>query len=199
MSYKAAFIAALLPFLASVALADCQMENVVDPNAAPTVMTDTYLCLPQGETAWTFAMASDLACVPAPSRDPKDNLSQCQSGTGFYIMDNACNIRGAYAQPDCGVPFTIMENFLPYVMTIDAIDAGVGSGYFSMYYGDGHYVINNNHCDCVSRPNGLAASEECKCAFAINGVFSSTQRRDLSNETDPTPPTPSKVFTTFKA
>lgn len=200
MPSKAAWLAALVPLFASLAFAQCQMENVIDPAAAPRVVTNSNLCLGQGPEAWTLAMASNLACVPAPSPDPSTNTAGCAGGEGFWILDNTCTIRGAYAKPDCGVPYTIMENFLPYVMTIDIINTGIGQGYFSMYYGDGHYVINNNHCDCVSVADGLAANEECKCAFAINGIFSSTQRRGLGNGTDTVSvDIPEGVYTTFKA
>jgi hypothetical protein len=114
-----------------------------------------------------------LTCFPGlPGRgDPSTDFSGCEGTNNLIIYDESCTIRGAYGIPDCGTPFVIEDNFLPYVLTMKTINTDVGDPYFSFLYGDGVYSIRNNHCVCVNDGSGLEAKVACRCAFPINGHF----------------------------
>jgi hypothetical protein len=118
-------------------------------------------------------MYTDLACVPAPpgTGDASIGTNGCESGSWFTIYDESCTVRSSYGVPDCGVPFYIEENFLDYVLIMEAIDTGIGEGWFSFLYGDGRYSIRNNQCVCVDDGGGLEARQACRCAFPVNGHF----------------------------
>lgn len=72
------------------------------------VSGEDHVCLPQGEGDYTFLM----------------NLYHDMN---FCIFDNSCKVVGAAKQPDCGLPYTWMGNYLPYVLTIS--DAHTGGLY----------------------------------------------------------------------
>lgn len=71
---------------------------------------------------------------------------------------------------ECPLPYVIMENFLPLVLTISSVDNYLGDPYFSFYYGSGKFSIRNNHCGCLSGGGkGKRAKAYCKCAFPHDG------------------------------
>lgn len=162
----AAALAAVKPVSAA-----CHLPNAVD-NGVGGVETHSQLCIPQGAGDWTFSMYLDEVSVP--TFDADNPLAGVVSTAYFYIYDESCTRRGAYSMSghgnDCGIPYVIMENFLPYVLTIENINAAIGGGYFRFLYGNGEFSIGNNHCTCQSMTTGLEAKEGCKCAFPVDGT-----------------------------
>ena len=170
MQLKKTLLQLALASLFTHAVADCQLKNEVGSEDGK-IETNDKLCVPQGEGDWTFAMEVSLTGVPVPDGD--NAFAGMVGNYGFAIYDNTCALRGKYDPSnngnDCGTPFTIMENFLQYVLTVKSLMANVGGSFFSFKYGDGLFSINNNHCDCVSEPQGLRGLDFCKCAFPIDG------------------------------
>ena len=83
-------------------------------------------------------------------------------------------MRGGYTKNTCdnddGIPYTIMENFLPKVLTIEHIDLDVGKPYFQFKYGNGEFTTGNNHCGCGTVDESLnSVTKACKCAFMVDG------------------------------
>ncbi len=161
----------LLPItlaLARLASAACQLSNSL---TSPPPTLNAALCSPQGAGAWTFAMDTSEVSVPTFSSEaPFGGLASANS---FLIFDNACTLRGVYSPDDegndCGIPYFIEENFLPYVLTVDRVDFDPAGGYFRFRYANGLYSIGNNHCVCRDISSGLEAESACRCAFAVNG------------------------------
>jgi hypothetical protein len=145
----------------------CKMRN----RSPGTVQTNPRKCMSQGVGDWTFAMTVDLFAIPSLSRDPRAGLDGVHSSTWFAIYDHTCKLRASY-EPCDGLPYVIMEDFLPFVLTVAKVDMDVGRPYFSFYYGDGKYSIRNNHCVCQNTSGkGLAVQTSCRCAFLVGGKF----------------------------
>jgi hypothetical protein len=161
-----ALIAAFAMF--SIAAANCQLGNSYTDADAGTE-SRSQLCVGQGPDSWTFAM--DISQVSVPTFNGGSPLAGVSGNKAYLIYDNTCALRGVYAPSgnDCGTPYTIEENWLPFVLTVTSINTGVGSGYFSFNYGAGKYSINNNGCGCSDMSSGLEAEQGCKCAFPIAG------------------------------
>ena len=77
----------------------------------------------------------------------------------------------SHGMPNCGIPWTIKDNTLKYMVTISAAGRSVDSSAFSQFeYADGKYIIGNDGCVC----NGIGwpfnvATEGCRCAFRVDG------------------------------
>ncbi|PSR77535.1 hypothetical protein BD289DRAFT_486433 [Coniella lustricola] len=162
MAFTAIQVLATAGLVATGALAACQASN----DGGSGNINDSKLCTTTGQGTYTFAMSDSLTCVP----DPSGGMNGCVPTAIFYILDESCNIRGTYQVPDCGVPFVIEENFLTQLLTVKTIDTTPGSSYFKFDYGNGEFVINNNHCDCVDASSGLESADKCKCAFPVDGT-----------------------------
>ncbi|CDH49224.1 predicted protein [Lichtheimia corymbifera JMRC:FSU:9682] len=151
MFFNKLFFAILAIFI-GFAAADCDVKHVdtcvyghgKTAKVGEVVEGEDHVCLSQGEGDYTFLM----------------NLYHDMN---FCIFDNACKVLGAAKQPDCGLPYVWMDNYLQYVLTItDAHTGGLYSTtYYSFDYANGKYSINNNHCECVDL--------DCKCAFPVGG------------------------------
>ena len=155
-----------LVLLAPLALADC---NLVGGGGNGSVVTDQALCLSQGAGSYTFAMTTGLAgVIPLGS---SGGSGQEFSSYSFQIMDNSCKLLAVYPSPSCGIPFTIKENFLQYVLTITNIFADVGGdAYFSFSYANGAFSIGNNGCVCSDMKSSFnSVSKGCRCAFPVAG------------------------------
>ena len=166
--YAHAFIAALA--MPSLVTAACQLGNALtDSDPPPEPMSE--LCVPQGEGAWTFAM--DVHEINVPTFDSEAPWAGLVSGNSFLIYDNACVVKGVYSPDnednDCGIPYFIEENFLPYVLTIESINFDVGSPRFKFVYANGQYSIGENHCTCQDVSHDLEGEQACKCAFPLEG------------------------------
>lgn len=153
-----------------LATAACQLGNVFT-DANPPPETKTELCVPQGEGAWTFAM--DVHSVDVPTFNSGAPWAGLVQGNSFMIYDNACVVRGVYSPGnegnDCGTPYFIEENFLPYVLTITNVDFDTGKPRFKFTYANGLYSIGINHCICQDVSHDLEAEQACKCAFPLQG------------------------------
>jgi hypothetical protein len=162
----AGFVSLLAMF--GLAQADCQLKNSLDASKAKQE-THAELCQPTGEGVFTFAM--DTSEVSVPTFNGGNALAGVAGHVTYIIYDNTCTPRGAYGPSgnDCGTPYVIKENWLPYVLTVNKIDTSVGGPYFSFNYANGKYSINNNHCGCQDMSSGLEAEKGCKCAFPIHG------------------------------
>ncbi|KAF1973723.1 hypothetical protein BU23DRAFT_532935 [Bimuria novae-zelandiae CBS 107.79] len=183
MQFKAVFIQTILATLFSSAAADCQLGNEIISTEKFSEHEDSeLLCLSQGEGQWTFAMElSEILlnenndCLNTLLSTSHNPFAGFRGNADFAIYDNTCALKGAYYpgqnDNDCGTPYFIMENFLAQVLTITNVRLDTAKGYFSFAYGDGLYSINNNHCDCVEKPDGLEARAFCKCASPIDGHF----------------------------
>ena len=161
----------LLATFTSYTLAECDATSGSavlrgSPDGGKTINEDK-VCQGQGEGSWTFVMQT--SAVDVPSLADGGIAGGYVDGTTFGILDNTCTVMATYAKPDCEIPYTIRESFLPWVLTIKEIDTADGSGYFKFDYGDGEYTINNNHCKCYDTSHDLTGSQSCKCAFPLNG------------------------------
>ncbi|KAI1100589.1 hypothetical protein F4804DRAFT_336115 [Jackrogersella minutella] len=89
-----------------IAAATCQLSNQLNETIlAPE--TKTELCESQGEGMWSLDLCHG-----------HDN--------SFLIYDNACVPKDVYGPGnegnDCGTPYTIEENFLPFVLPVKQVD-----------------------------------------------------------------------------
>ncbi|OAQ59926.1 hypothetical protein VFPPC_14708 [Pochonia chlamydosporia 170] len=148
-------------------MAECRFENIVPKKVKQE--TAKQLCMTQGEGDWTFAMATSLSVVPSLSSDASNGLAGASGGATFIIYDNNCMPRAVYDAPSCGVPYVAKENFLKWVLSVNTVDMGVGSPYFSFTYAAGKYSIRNNHCVCSDMSHGLTGAKGCRCAFPVKG------------------------------
>jgi hypothetical protein len=151
----------------SLVMAECRFKNIL-PSSGVKPETAKQLCMTQGEGAWTFAMATSMVVVPSLAGDG-NGLAGASGGAAFIIYDNKCIPRAAYGAPKCGVPFVAKENFLKWVLSVNTVDMGVGSPYFSFTYAAGKYSIRNNHCVCSDMSHGLTGAKGCRCAFPVKG------------------------------
>lgn len=152
--------------LISSTAAECQMGTF----GSGHVETNTKLCVPQGEGDWTFGMATHMVSVPGGTAG--DGLAGAWGGAQFTIYDNSCTVQGAYTPCKNGIPYFVQENWMPYTLSVNTVDMGVGSPYFSFTYGDGKYSIKNNQCGCQKIDQGAGvAAKACKCAFPVDGTF----------------------------
>jgi hypothetical protein len=103
----------------------CKMRN----RGPGTVQTNPRKCMSQGVSDWTFAMTVDMFAIPSLSRDPRAGLDGVHSSTWFAIYDHTCKLRASY-EPCDGLPYVIMEDFLPFVLTVAKVDMDVGSRTF---------------------------------------------------------------------
>ncbi|KAI1370318.1 hypothetical protein F4677DRAFT_365824 [Hypoxylon crocopeplum] len=156
--------------LSGLATADCQLGNKLtesDPPPEPKI----ELCETQGEGTWTFSM--DVHEVDVPTFDSGAPWAGLVNGNSFMIYDNACVLKGVYSPGDegndCGIPFVIEENFLPFVLTVQQINFDVGAPRFQFAYANGLFTIGDNHCTCQDVSHDLEAEQACKCAFPLQG------------------------------
>jgi hypothetical protein len=150
------------------ASASCQLSNTLK-SAETTPETRQQLCMPQGEGVWTFAL--DVSEVVVPTFNGGAPWAGLAGHTAYIIYDNECIPRGVYGPSgnDCGTPYVIEDNFLPYVLTVKAIDTDLGGPYFKFAYANGLYSIGNNGCTCSDLSSGLEGEQGCKCAFPLQG------------------------------
>lgn len=115
------------------------------------------------------------SAIEVPTFDGDNPNAGYVSTNAFLIYDNTCTLRGEYAPEgnDCGIPYTIEENFLQQVLTIKSVDKtpGAKDAYFQFDYGNGEFSIGNNGCTCGDLSSGLQAASGCKCAFPVSGVL----------------------------
>ncbi|KAL4877552.1 hypothetical protein BJY04DRAFT_221923 [Aspergillus karnatakaensis] len=160
----------LLSLLAIPALANaaCQLSNGLGPGPhAPE--TRGQLCKPQGVGDWTFAMRTSELVVPTFDSDYM--WEGYISGKNFIIYDHACVPRGKYSiGDDCGIEYVIMENFLPYVLTVTSVNWSTGSPYFNFKYGNGRFMIGENQATCQNIGGGLRVEMGCKTGFPQDGT-----------------------------
>jgi hypothetical protein len=89
---------------------------------------------------------------------------------GFITYDNACVPRGVYSWgDDCGSPYVIQENWLPYVLTVTNVNFNIADGYFRFVYANGAYMIGENQAMCEDLVGGLRVEVGCKTGFPIYG------------------------------
>lgn len=164
------FVPTVVGFVAALAgsAAACNLANSMK-TAPKTPETRKQLCIPQGEGDWTFSM--DVGVTVLPDFSTENPLAGLVGSKFFVIYDNYCVPRGVYAPSgnECGKPYVIEDNFLPYVLTVTDISWDLGDPYFRFKYADGLYSINNNHCTCSSMSHGIKGEQGCRCAFPISG------------------------------
>ena len=159
-------LVASLSLLLSLAHADCDMPGT----PGGRIETEPTLCLPQGPGSYTFAMFVDLTSLGIPGGPWGPPNPSVVGGAAFQIMDNNCQVLAAYNPPSCGIPWTIEENFLQYVLTVTSVFMDVGDPYFEFTYANGEYSINNNHCVCSDTQASFpTAAKGCRCAFPVAG------------------------------
>ncbi|MCJ1373632.1 hypothetical protein MMC20_004860 [Loxospora ochrophaea] len=161
----------LLPLLthAERDLTNTLSSPVTNTTAITTngIVTDPALCLPQGPGYYTFGMTTFLSTLGVPGGS---GISSDVSNSAFLIMSNTCQLLGLYGPASCGIPFTIKDNFLQYVLTITAVDEGVASPYFSFLYANGKFSIRNDGCVCGGVSAAFPDAEAgCRCAFPVAG------------------------------
>ncbi|KAI1409301.1 hypothetical protein F5Y13DRAFT_193542 [Hypoxylon sp. FL1857] len=156
--------------LSRLTSAHCQLSNKLTKSNPPPE-PKAELCRPQGEGQWTFSM--DVHEVDVPTFDSGAVWAGLVQGNSFMIYDNACVLKGVYEPGaegnDCGIPFTIEENFLPFVLTVKQVNFDVGAPRFQFAYANGLFTIGNNHCTCKDVSHNLEAESACKCAFPLHG------------------------------
>ncbi|KAI2620579.1 hypothetical protein GGR54DRAFT_105408 [Hypoxylon sp. NC1633] len=126
----------------------------------------------------------DVHEVDVPTFDSAAPWAGLVDGHSFNIYDNECILKGVYAPGvegnDCGVPYVIQENFLPFTIDITSVFFDPGDARFTFNYANGRYSIGNNDCKCQDVSHDLEAESACKCAFPIHGEPSGDAfRRDL--------------------
>jgi hypothetical protein len=109
-----------LPLFALFGLigAECLLSNTLTEDQTQPE-TRSPLCLPQGADAQTFSMGVSMVAVP--TLDGENMWAGVHGNQAFVIYDNYCMPRGVYdpgQSSDCGVPYVIKENWLPYVLTV---------------------------------------------------------------------------------
>ena len=166
-----------LVLLAPLALAECDLTSG-EGGLIGSVVTDGAVCLGQGPDSYTFAMITSLSgTIPLGASGGKGQESL---DITFQIMDNTCKILGVYSQDSCGVPFTIKENFLKYVLTITTVWGDVGKPYFSFKYANGAFSIGNNGCVCSHMSDSFnSVTKGCRCAFPVAGI---PKKREITFE-----------------
>ncbi|KAI7877211.1 hypothetical protein K492DRAFT_239317 [Lichtheimia hyalospora FSU 10163] len=149
MLFNKLFFAILAIFI-GFAAADCDVKHVdtcvyghgKTAKVGEVVEGEDHVCLSQGSGDYTFLM----------------NLYHDMN---FCIFDNACKVLGAAKQPDCGLPYVWMDNYLHYVLTItDAHTGGLYSTtYYSFDYANGKpsnaHVLPNSHTEATGSINDL--------------------------------------------
>ncbi|PGH02245.1 hypothetical protein AJ79_07694 [Helicocarpus griseus UAMH5409] len=180
MVYKWPLALRLLAFMGIISLvsAKCRLHNMMKEKGKKETRKDW--CKTHDKGRWTFSMATSLSMFPnyvgRGGRGAFDNYS---SGRAFVIYDDQCYPRGMYSPDnegnDCGIPYEIQENFLPYVIGINTINFGTGSGYFKFAYANGEYMTSENDGKCVDASKGLAAAERCSASWPIEGEKSKDQ------------------------
>ncbi|KAI0382162.1 hypothetical protein F5Y04DRAFT_279945 [Hypomontagnella monticulosa] len=153
-----------------LATADCQLSNkLTDTDPPPEPKAE--LCQSQGEGTFTFSM--DVHEIDVPTFDSGAVWAGLVNGNSFMIYDNACILKGVYSPGDegndCGTPFVIKENFLPFVLTVKEVNFDVGAPRFKFDYANGEFSIGNNQCTCQDVSHDLEAESACKCAFPLQG------------------------------
>jgi hypothetical protein len=129
---------------------------------------NTNWCQTMGPDRWTFTMTTSEVAVP--TFDPDNMWAGLSTSVFFEVYDNDCMPRGWYAKPgDCGLPWEIQEDFLPYVIVIKSIFTDVGAPDFTFAYANGDYMIGENQCICRNVSQGLQAKQACSCSFPIDG------------------------------
>lgn len=157
------------------AFADCNLENKIDPNDLPEVLDQ--LCLDQGEGDFTFAM--DVSELDVPTFSSGAPWAGLVGNQAFMVYDNTCTLKGVYSPHqtnDCGIPYVIKEDFLPFVLTVTSVNFDVASPSYSFDYANGKFTIKNNGCVCNEVGSGLRVEQGCRCAFPIEGE---PEKRDL--------------------
>ncbi|ROV99829.1 hypothetical protein VSDG_02971 [Cytospora chrysosperma] len=166
--YITILVAALI--MPALATASCHLKNQLSDSDPPPKLKPE-LCVSQGEGSWTFAM--DVHEIDVPTFNSGSPWTGLVSGNSFIIYDNDCTAKGGYSPAaegnDCGIPFVIDEDFLPYVLTIKEINTDVGDPRFKFAYANGQYSIGENGCACKDVSHDLEAEQACKCAFPLEG------------------------------
>ncbi len=164
MTKLSLLVVSAIAAIAGLASAECDATNTA--SGSTITITDGAVCLPQGAGSYTFVMTTGLYATGLPG------TSATPTSGYFGILDNTCKILGWYAQPGCGIPYTIKDNFLQDVLTVDTVSFDVGSPFFAFTYGNGKFSIGNNGCVCGETQQSTAIDVEkaCRCAFPVSGV-----------------------------
>ncbi|KAH8705643.1 hypothetical protein BGW36DRAFT_367947 [Talaromyces proteolyticus] len=131
------------------------------------------MCDSQGDGQYTFVMTVAMGGLPIPGGPITPGFPGYVSSASYMIFDNGCKLLGAYSpNGDCNSPYTLEDNYLADVMTIQSF-TDVGDPSFTFYYGNGKFSTGNNHCGCATTDDSLTkVAAACKCAFPQNGVLS---------------------------
>ncbi|KAL5334239.1 hypothetical protein BJX70DRAFT_402773 [Aspergillus crustosus] len=158
----------LLAAVPALVSAECFLANQLGagPHAPET---REQLCKPQGAGDWTFSMRTSELVVPTFDSDYM--WAGYVSGKNFIIYDNACIPRAKYGlDGNCGTPYVIRENFLPYVITVTHVNWNSAGPYFKFNYGNGQFMINENQAVCRDIGGGLRVEKGCKTGFPLDGT-----------------------------
>lgn len=121
----------------------------------------TRLPAPQDDpSGWTFGMLVQGASLGLSGSNT--------SGKSFAVMDSECVLRGIYGpnSRECGVPWTIFANYLPYTIDITSVYLNVGAPSVHFSYSDGKYGTSLNDATCETISNkGNGAVKGCRVPF----------------------------------
>lgn len=164
MTKLSLLVVSAIAAIAGLASAECDAKDTASGSTITT--KDRAFCLPQGAGSYTFVMTTGLYAtgLPGTSATPTHGY--------FGILDNTCQILGWYAKPTCGGPYTIKDNFLKDVLTVNTVSFDVSSPYFAFTYGNGKFSVGNNGCVCAKTQQSTATDLEkaYRCAIPVSGM-----------------------------
>jgi hypothetical protein len=106
--------------------------------------------------------------VAVPTLDGENMWAGVHGNQAFVIYDNNCMPPGVYdpgQSSDCGIPYVIKENWLPYVLIVKGVNFRLGDERFYFGYANGDYMIGENGTTCGDLNKGLRVDRGCKTAF----------------------------------
>lgn len=161
-------IAPVLAMAVTYAVADCNLKNQIKGDAKRE--DDDKACVPRDDGIWTFTMG--MRSVGVPTFDGDNALAGNMQSKWFTVYDEDCNPKGFYSPSqdgDCGIPYAIHMDDLPYSIVVEKVAFFPGAGDFEFTYADGAFMIGENGCKCRDTSSGLEGSELCRCEFPSEG------------------------------
>ncbi|KAI9040310.1 uncharacterized protein KD926_008400 [Aspergillus affinis] len=147
--------------------ADCKLNNAIGDDEK-TSEDRSELCLAEGPNRWTFAL--QISEVSVPTFDEDNPFGGLTGSKAFVLYDDVCNRVGVYSPNnegnDCGIPYTIEEEWLSDPLTVTKINFDVGKPFFKFSYADNEYQTGQDGNECSDISSGLRAEQACQATFS---------------------------------
>jgi hypothetical protein len=168
MRFVNVIVVPVLAMAVKYAVAECVLKNQIEGDAERE--DDDRACEPRDDGIWTFTMG--MRSVGVPIFDGGNTLAGNMYTKWFTVYDEDCNPKGFFSPSqdgDCGTPYAIHMDDLPYSIMVKEVNFLPGAGNFKFTYADGAFMIGENGCKCRDTSSGLEGSELCRCEFPSEG------------------------------